>query len=80
MEGAMTSVDCLMLDAKHAILDEHHRRFQILHEEGRLDEAMVQCHLTLQCAGDLLNDAVRLMDQVLDAHRRSILPNPSLPQ
>ena len=34
----MTATDCLMLDAKHAILDEHHRRFQVLHEEGRLDE------------------------------------------
>jgi hypothetical protein len=34
----MTATDCLMLDAKHAILDEHHRRFRVLHEEGRLDE------------------------------------------
>ena len=38
----MTSVDCLLLDAKHAILDEHHRKFQTLHDEGRLDEAMKQ--------------------------------------
>ena len=36
----MTSVDCLLLDAKHAILDDHHRKFQALHDEGRVDEAV----------------------------------------
>ena len=38
----MTSADCLLLDAKHAILDEHHRKFQALHDEGRMDEAIRQ--------------------------------------
>ena len=46
----MTSTDCLLLDAKHAILDEHHRKFQALHDEGRLDEAIRQFHVTLSCA------------------------------
>ena len=46
----MTSVDCLLLDAKHAILDEHHRKFQALHDEGRVDEAVKQFHATLSCA------------------------------
>ena len=55
----MTSTDCLLLDAKHSILDEHHRKFQALHDEGRLDEAMRQFHVTLSCASDLLSDALR---------------------
>jgi hypothetical protein len=72
----MTSVDCLLLDAKHAILDEHHRKFQTLHDEGRLDEAMKQFHVTVSCASDVLNDALRLLDDMLEAHHRSALPDP----
>jgi hypothetical protein len=72
----MTSVDCLLLDAKHAILDEHHRRFQTLHDEGRLDEAMRQFQVTLTCASDVLNDALRLLDDTLEAHRRALLLDP----
>jgi hypothetical protein len=67
----MTSADSLMLEAKQAILDEHHRRFQVLHHEGRLDEAMRQFQVTLTCASDLLNDSLRLLDEVLDAHGRT---------
>jgi len=73
----MTSVDCLMLDAKHAILDDHHRKFQALHDEGRLDEAMKQFHVTLTCASDVLNDALDLLDDILEAHRQAALLNPS---
>jgi len=65
----MTAVDCLLLEAKQAILDEHHRRFQIMHHEGRLNEAMKQFQITLICASDLLNDSLRLLDEALDAHR-----------
>jgi hypothetical protein len=39
IEDDMTAADSLILDAKQAILDEHHRRFQVLHQEGRLQEA-----------------------------------------
>ena len=63
----MTSVDYLMLDAKQAILDEHHRRFQVMHHEGRLNEAMKQFQVTLLCASDLLNDSLQLLDQALDS-------------
>ena len=63
----MTSVDCLMLEAKQAILDEHHRRFQVMHHEGRLNEAMKQFQITLFCASDLLNESLRLLDQALDS-------------
>ena len=72
----MTSVDCLLLDAKHAILDEHHRKFQTLHDEGRLDEAMKQFQVTLFCASDVLNDALRLLDNMLEAHHQSALLDP----
>ena len=72
----MTSVDCLLLDAKHAILDEHHRKFQALHDEGRVDEAVKQFHVTLSCASDVLTDALRLLDDMLEAHRQAALLNP----
>jgi hypothetical protein len=72
----MTSVDCLLLDAKHAILDEHHRKFQALHDEGRMDEAVKQFHVTLSCASDVLTDALRLLDDMLQAHRQAALLNP----
>ena len=72
----MTSVDCLLLDAKHAILDEHHRKFQILHEEGRFDEAVKQFHITLTCASDVLNDALSLLDDILESNGESALPDP----
>jgi len=68
------TVECLMLDAKHAILDEQHRRFQLLHEEGRLQEAVMQFHVTVGCAHDVLSDALRLLEQALEAHRNVLHP------
>ena len=59
----MTAVDSLMLDAKQAIMDEHHRRFQTLHQEGRWEEALQQIHVTLCCATDLLNESLRVLDE-----------------
>jgi hypothetical protein len=76
----MTSADSLMLDAKQAILDEHHRRFQVMHDEGRLDEAMRQIQITLTCAADLLNDSLRLLDQTLDMHGRTLAQSPIRPK
>jgi len=72
----MTSVDCLLLDAKHAILDEHQRKFQALHDEGRFHDAMRQFQVTLSCASEVLNDALRLLDDMLEAHRQAALLNP----
>ena len=63
----MTAVDSLMLDAKQAIMDEHHRRFQTLHEEGRWEEALQQIHVTLTCATDLLNESLRVLDEAIEA-------------
>ena len=72
----MTSADCLLLDAKHAILDEHHRKFHALHNEGRVNEAVKQFHVTLSCASDVLNDALRLLEDTLEAHRQATLISP----
>ena len=69
----MTAVDSLMLDAKQAIVEEHHRRFQSLYQEGRWEEALQQIHVTLYCAADLLNESLRILDETLD----ETLPHPS---
>jgi len=72
-------VDSLMLDAKQAILDEQHRRFQVLHREGRWQEAMRQFQVTIASATDLLNDSLRLLEETLAAHGRSDETKPPPP-
>ena len=67
----MTAIDSLMLDAKQAILDEHHRRFQTLHQEGRWVEALQQIHVTMNCAADLLNESLRVLDEALEVHKHT---------
>jgi glutathionylspermidine synthase len=62
----MTAVDSLMMDAKQAIMDEHHRRFQTLYQEGRWEEALQQIHVTLSCATDLLNESLRVLNEAFD--------------
>ena len=69
----MTAVDSLMLDAKQAIVEEHHRRFQSLYQEERWEEALQQIHVTLYCAADLLNESLRILDETLDV----TVPHPS---
>ena len=77
----MTAVDSLMLDAKQAIMDEHHRRFQTLYQEGRWEEALRQIQVTLNCAADLLNESLRVLDETCDTATASLplVPAP-LPQ
>jgi hypothetical protein len=60
------AADHLMLDAKQAILNEQHRRFQMLQQEGRLAEAMQQFQVTMSCATDLLNESVQLLQRVIE--------------
>ena len=67
----MTAVDSLMLDAKQAIMDEHHRRFQTLHQEGRWEEALQQIHVILSCATDLLNESFQVLDEALKTHNHA---------
>ena len=74
----MGAVDNLMLDAKQAILDEQHRRFQVLQREGRWPEAMHQFQVTLGCASDLLNDSLKLLLKIVE-NRRPSEPAPPFP-
>ena len=64
----MTAIDILMLEAKQAILDEHHRRFQTFHREGRWEEALQQIHVTLSCAADILKESLQVLDEALETH------------
>ncbi len=73
----MDSVDCLLLDAKQAILNEQHRRFQQLQQEGKWREAMQQFQTTMTCASDLLNESLRLLERVLERRQRT--PPPAAP-
>jgi hypothetical protein len=71
MEEPVTAVDSLMLDAKQAIMDEHHRRFQSLHQEGKWEEALQQIHVTLSCAADLLYESLRVLDEAIETHNHT---------
>ena len=62
---ASSQADRLLLDAKKAILQEQHRRFQDLQLEGRWEDAWKQLHVTLACAADLLKDSVSMLEQVV---------------
>lgn len=70
----MTAAESLILDAKQAILEEQHRRFQSLQEEGRLQEAVQQFQVTLSCASDLLNHSLGMLEQLLSDRRGSARP------
>ena len=70
-EAPVTAVDGLMLDAKQAIMEEHHRRFQTLQQEGRWQEALQQVQVTLSCATDLLNESLRVLDEFLEPQEHS---------
>lgn len=72
----MTAIDSLMLEAKQAILDEHHRRFEILQQEGRWEEALQEIHVTLSCAADLLNESLQVLEKALDDYPAVPLPQP----
>ena len=61
----MSPAECLMLDAKQAILEDQHRRFQTLQQEGRVQEAMQQFQVTLGCASDLLNESLAMLERLL---------------
>lgn len=79
MEAHVSVIDRLMLDAKQAILDEQHRRFQVLQREGRWPEAMRQFQVTLSCASDLLSDSVQILQRVVEKRCPAEPPPSSLP-
>jgi hypothetical protein len=72
---ASAQADRLMLDAKKAILQEQHQRFQDLQREERWDDAWKQLHVTLTCAADLLKDSVGLLEKAVN--QKNQLPPPS---
>jgi len=57
----MMDVDSLILDAKKAILEEQHRRLQILREEGRWEDLLRQLPATLSCAADVLQHSLGML-------------------
>ncbi len=77
----MSPLESLILDAKQAILDEQHKRFQALQREGRWQEAMQQFHVTLTCASDLLNESLAVLERALNNYRERhrLSPPPSPP-
>ncbi|MGB0908755.1 MAG: hypothetical protein ACPGYT_00190 [Nitrospirales bacterium] len=77
-----TEAERLMLDAKKAILQEQHRRFQEMQKDGRWDDAMQQLHVTLSCAADLLKDSVNVLERAVSQQKgndSNTLPEPPIP-
>ena len=59
----------LVLQAKTAILEDQVRRFQALQSDGKWEEALQQFHSTLQCAADVLQGSLKILEEV--ARKRS---------
>lgn len=70
--------ESLMLDAKKAILEEQHRRFQDLQAAGMWPEAMQQLQVTLGCAADLLKDSVNLLERAVEKRNLQSRPPQNL--
>ncbi|MDT7041020.1 hypothetical protein [Candidatus Nitronereus thalassa] len=70
--------ESLMLDAKKAILEEQHRRFQELQAAGMWPEAMQQLQVTLGCAADLLKDSVNLLESAVARRKQQSPPSQNL--
>jgi hypothetical protein len=64
--------DNLLLQAKTAILEDQVRRFQTLQAEGRWPEALQQFQSTLQCAADVLQGSLKILEEV--ARKREDVP------
>jgi hypothetical protein len=75
MEADVTAGDSLILEAKQALLEEHHRRFQVMYKEGRFQEAVQQFNLTMSCATELLNDSLQLLERTIDDRRKTEHPS-----
>jgi hypothetical protein len=66
----MSPADSLLLEAKQAILEEQHRRFQALQTEGKWQETLQQFQVTLGCASDLLGHSLCILEQILQERAR----------
>lgn len=72
----MMSVNSLILDAKKAILEEQHRRLQVLREEGRWEDLLQQLPATLSCAADVLQHSLGMLQTIAGERYR---PDRSVP-
>ena len=57
----MQPLDCLMLEAKEALLNDQHQKFLQCYREGRWDEADTRLQASLSCATDLLQYSLELL-------------------
>lgn len=57
----MLPFECLMLEAKEALLDDQHRKFLQCYQEGRWDEANTRLQASMSCATDLLQYSLELL-------------------
>ena len=69
------TADNLLLQAKTAILEEKVRQFQVLQSQGKWEEALQHFHATLQCAADVLQGSLKILEEVAQARK---LPPPEL--
>lgn len=60
------SVEALLLDAQIAILQDHLRRFYDLHREGRWEDAVHEAYTTIECATDILQASVKILERVAE--------------
>ena len=60
----------LVLQAKTAILEDQVRRFHALQSDGKWEEALQQFHSTLQCAADILQGSLKILDEVAQKRPR----------
>jgi len=60
----------LVLQAKTAILEDQVRRFHALQSDGKWEEALQQFHSTLQCAADILQGSLKILDEVTQKRPR----------
>lgn len=71
----MVPLDCLMLEAKEALLDDQHRKFLQCYREGRWDEASTRLQASIFCATDLLEYSLEVL-QGLDPSVSESPPEP----
>ena len=59
------AADNLILQAKTAILEDQVRRFQMLRNDGKWEAALQQFHSILQCAADVLQGSLKILEEVV---------------
>lgn len=57
----MLPLDCLMLDAKEALLDDQHRKFIQCYREGRWEEASARLQASIDCTTALLEHSIQVL-------------------